>query len=128
MPKLIIVRGLPGSGKSTKAKELIESGKADIHLEADMFFYDKKGNYIYDRSLLKEAHQWCQTVTKRNLVEGKSVVVSNTFVKMWEMKPYIEMCKELGIDYEIIKCEYNGSNIHSVPQEVIKRMKDSWEN
>ena len=49
MKKLIILRGVPGSGKSTYAKNLIkyltDVGFTAVSYEADTYFYDKDGNY-----------------------------------------------------------------------------------
>ena len=42
MKKLIIIRGLPGSGKSTFAKSL-----NCTHFETDMYFTDSEGNYNF---------------------------------------------------------------------------------
>ncbi len=51
---LYIVRGIPGSGKSTFAKTL-----GGQHYEADMFFIDENGVYNFDFTKIKDAHQWC---------------------------------------------------------------------
>ena len=51
---LYIARGLPSSGKSTFAKTL-----GGTHFEADMFFM-VDGEYKFDHTKLKEAHEWCR--------------------------------------------------------------------
>lgn len=51
--ELVLIRGLPGSGKSTMAKVLALVGYQ--HFEADMFFV-RDGTYCYDRSRIREAH------------------------------------------------------------------------
>lgn len=43
--KVKILRGLPGSGKSTYAKKLAEEGW--LHFENDMYFM-KNGKYVFD--------------------------------------------------------------------------------
>jgi adenylate kinase family enzyme len=51
MEKIIyLVRGIPGSGKSTFAKSL-----GGTHFETDQFFM-VDGKYNFDGSKLKEAH------------------------------------------------------------------------
>lgn len=119
MAHLLIVRGLPGSGKSTFAKSI----KGYSHYEADQHFTDASGNYRFDRSKLREAHEDCQDRVKRALDHGDNVVVSNTFTQLWEIKPYTEM----GHPYTIVTCEGNYGNIHGVPDEAVKRMADRWE-
>ncbi len=55
--ELVLIRGLPGSGKSTMAKDLATQGY--LHFEADMYF-ELDGHYRYDASCIREAHSWCQ--------------------------------------------------------------------
>lgn len=118
MPKLILMRGLPGSGKSTRAKALSDY----VHIEADMYFIHK-GRYVFDRKRLSHAHDWCLLTTNILLNSGISVVVANTFTQQWEMAPY----KALGFQTEVIVCRDNFGSIHNVPQTAIEAMKARWE-
>lgn len=118
---LTLIRGLPGSGKSTLARKLaMETGA--MHLETDMFF-EVNGEYVFDHTKLKEAHEWCQAVCKAALDMGRKVIVSNTFVKKWEMVAYLTMYPEATI--MVATGDYG--NVHSVPVEVLERMRASWE-
>lgn len=121
--KLYIVRGLPGSGKSTFAKKLLQQGKVQQHLEADEFMTDENGDYKFDPSILQKCHQQCQMWTKYYLDRGQSVVVANTFTRKWEILPYTRM----GAEYEVIEMSGEYKNIHGVPDHVIKQMKNCWE-
>lgn len=123
MSKLYIIRGLPGSGKSTLAKAFIYAGIADEHYEADMYFMvDNK--YVFDPTKLSKAHKWCLNKVLAALLDGKNVVVSNTFSTKKEVRPYTI----LGFEYEIFECTENYGSIHNVPQETIDRMKARWGN
>ncbi len=119
--KLVLIRGLPGSGKSTLAMKYKEQGYD--HFEADMFFVDEHGKYNYVADKVPDAHAWCLESTKKSLAEGRKVVVSNTFVKLWEMEPY----KKLGVEVEVITTTNEWQNTHNVPKEVIERMKAGWQ-
>lgn len=127
---LYLVRGLPGSGKSTFAKQLVSSGLVDDHFEADMFFiHPKTGEYNFNRDQLPKAHMWCQSETKESLSAGRSVVVSNTFVQEWEIEAYIEMAKECNAKLvsTVVENRHEGKTLHDVPEQVIKRMENSFE-
>jgi predicted kinase len=121
--KLFLIRGLPGSGKSTIAKAL-----GIRHFEADMFFLGSDEVYKYDASKIKAAHEWCQQSTYAELANGKSAVVSNTFTRRAEMLPYIEMAKEFGIVPNIMTANGDFENVHGVPEEVLQKMRDRWED
>jgi predicted kinase len=120
---LFLIRGLPGSGKSTIAS----SFAGFHHFEADMFFM-QDGVYKYDASKIKQAHEWCQQAVRNALDIGGDVVVSNTFTRWDEMKPYFDLALEFGIDPNVMTAQGNFGNVHGVPDEVIRRMRDRWED
>ena len=123
---LYIIRGLPGSGKSTLAN-IMSIGLDIEYYEADMYFIDELGNYNFDPKNIGNAHIWCQNQVKTQLEAGKSVIVSNTFVKRWEMKPYLDMADEFNTSVNIIECKSQFGSIHGVPEETVERMAKNWE-
>ena len=125
--KLILVRGISGSGKTTYAKKLIKDDPTLSHYEADMYFYQDE-EYKFVPTKLKEAHAWCKAQTEIDLLFGKSVIVSNTFTQKWEIQPYIELGKKMEAEVIIKKAIGNYQNIHGVPIETLKKMKDRWED
>jgi len=124
---LTLIRGLPGSGKSTLAKKLMETHSALFHVEADMFFIDEKGHYQFDASQLSEAHAWCQRQCEAKLTAQKSVVVANTFVQQWELKPYRQLAQKYQAKLVIEVCTGHYQSIHNVPANTIKKMKLQWQ-
>lgn len=115
--RLILVRGLPGSGKSTYAKSL------DIlHLEADMFCM-MDGEYKWDPKRIGYTHSMCLQMTKEALEAGCDVVVSNTFTTMKELKPYITLALTKGAEFSITRMEGEYGSVHNVPKETIEKMK-----
>jgi predicted kinase len=130
MKKLILLRGLPGSGKTTFAEQLDGS-----HFETDNYFLDENGNYNFDGSKLKVAHQWCQDLALNAMIlnhttgENKTIVVSNTFTQEWEMKPYMDMAKDWGytVFSIIVENRHGGINQHGVPEDKLQQMEDRFE-
>jgi len=123
--ELILIRGITGSGKSTYAKDCYPR---HIHLEADMFFINEDGEYRYDPHMIKYAHEWCFQTAAILLRNGKSVVVSNTFTRIWEMEKYIYVAKKVGINFNVIRMNNEFKNTHNVPNDVIQSMKDRFED
>lgn len=121
--QLTIIRGLPGSGKTTTARKL----GIKHHYEADMYF-EKDGKYMFNPADIGAAHSWCQQQVRTALKKGEDVVVSNTFCMQWEIQPYIDMAKEFGAEITLIECTGNFTSIHGVPQEVMQRMAEKWED
>ena len=121
---LYIVRGIPGSGKSTFAKTL-----SDNHYEADMYFLDQESNYVFDGTKIKNAHAWCLDRVKTDMaVAREKIVVSNTFTQEWEMEPYLELAKQYGykVFSIIVENRHEGINQHGVPEDKIEQMKNRF--
>ena len=132
---LYIVRGLPGSGKSTFAKMLV--GEDFLVCEADKYFIDKEtGEYNFDSTKIKEAHKFCQDTVesymKDSLVNDqfyREIAVSNTFTQEWEMRPYFELAKNYGykVFSVVVENRHGGTNQHEVPEEVLTKMRERFE-
>lgn len=121
---LYIVRGIPGSGKSTFAKSL-----GGVHFEADMYFMEN-GEYKFDPSKLKLAHNWCAIQTQKSMVDEEPiVVVSNTFTQEWEMEIYFKLAKENNykVFSLIVENRHGGVNEHGVPEDKLELMKNRFE-
>jgi predicted kinase len=130
---LTLLRGVPGSGKSTFAKMITNNYSI---CEADQFFYDKEGNYNFDPTRLKAAHEWCKFHVETRMKDNQNnpqyypnIVVSNTFTKEWEMSDYFDLAKQYGykVFTLIVENRHGGVNQHGVPEEKVKQMKDRFE-
>lgn len=126
----MIIRGPSGCGKSTLAKKLMGDSSIARHFEADMFFH-KDGVYQFDASLLKQAHEWCKSETEKAMLDSsvELVIVSNTFIKFWEVEHYLNLFEKIE-QVKTVEFMYpteGTGNIHGVPQAVVQRMRDSFE-
>ena len=120
---IYLIRGLPGSGKSTYAKQL-----NCLHLEADMF-HMVNGEYKFDVSNLSKAHHWCSSTFLKSIEDGiDDIVVSNTFTTLKEIEPYMDICKGYNRDYKIIRMTNKYGSVHNVPEEVIAKMSKRFED
>ena len=121
---LFIVRGLPGSGKSTLGYLLA----GDNSFAADDYFYDRDKNYNYDATKINTAHDYCFNKVKEAMENGvDKIATCNTFTRKWEYDNYFALADKYGYTvHEIIsKGEFN--SIHNVPYNVVENMKERFE-
>lgn len=124
---LVIVRGLPGSGKSTYAKTFEDT----IIIEADMWWYRNKNlEYQFDIEKLHEAHRWALQTVEALLASGQDVAIVNTNLAFKEAKGYIKFAKSIGCNIRVhtTNKEVNYGSIHGVPSEVMNRMYNKMED
>jgi predicted kinase len=134
IPKILtLVRGLPGSGKSTFANTITNEFSV---CEADKFFYDKEGNYNFDATKLRKAHEWCREQVEIRMKDNQNnpqfypeIVVSNTFTQEWEMEAYYKLAEQYGykVFSIIVENRHGGVNQHGVPVDKLKQMADRFE-
>lgn len=121
---LVILRGVPGSGKSTFA-ELLSGGDTDIICCADDFFM-QDGEYKWDRTKIGEAHDACKEKCA-SLIEKAAplIIIANTNVRAQDFAEYMEMGEKAGYNVFSIVVEnrHGGHNVHNVPDETIETMK-----
>jgi predicted kinase len=130
---LFLVRGLPGSGKTSFATNIWNEYAV---CEADKFFYDKEGSYNFDPTKIKEAHAWCKNEVETRMKDHQlneqyypEIAVSNTFTQEWEMKDYFDLANTYGykIVSLIIENRHGNKSIHNVPEETMDKMKNRFE-
>jgi len=127
MKTVILIRGVPGAGKSSLAKLF----NAQLSISADDYHTDSDGNYNWTPEKSKAGHAWCQEETERAMKSSyiDTIVVHNTFTVSWEMEPYFKMAREN--DYQvttlIVENRHGNQNIHGVSPETIKKMVDRFE-
>jgi len=122
---LIILRGIPGSGKSTVAQ--LFNSKA-ICTADDYFTYNNVYNWKADK--IGAAHTWCQKKCKRFMqVSAQTIVIANTNTVEKEFQPYIDLAKKYGykVFSLIVENRHDGKNDHNVPEESIAKMRNRFQ-
>lgn len=127
MKRLVVYRGLPGSGKSTTAKKmrdsLIDIGETVGYYEADMYWIGDDGEYHFDPKRLGDAHNWCRDKVRDALNNCSVVIVSNTNLTKKEMDLWQQIAMSENAKMEVFHMKTQYGNIHGVPEETIEKMK-----
>lgn len=125
---LILLRGIPGSGKSTFAHVIAENGKYPI-CSIDSYFTDNLGHYSFDFRKNHLAYKTCEDLTIAEMKKGtEKIIVDNTFTMEWEMEPYFKHAEENNYRVFVMTIEnrHGGKNIHQIPEEHIQKMRDNF--
>ena len=129
MKNLYLIRGVPGSGKTTLAETLALALEGFVASSDDYFMVN--GEYQFDPTKLKQAHAWCQRVVRGQMRDSdrENIFVANTFTQAWEMKPYIDMAEEYGyrVFSMIVENRHDGKNVHGCPDDKVEQMKKRFE-
>lgn len=131
-----IMRGVPGSGKSTYARNLIASIKGpeilankDLKrgyiLSTDDFFINEQGEYNFNPEKLVEYHKKnkedCEKLMKNNTTP---IIIDNTNINEWEIIDYYELGLAHGYEILIINpSDYNDENNQIVTKEIVELLK-----
>uniref|UniRef100_A0A6V7L1S7 Smr domain-containing protein n=1 Tax=Bracon brevicornis TaxID=1563983 RepID=A0A6V7L1S7_9HYME len=141
---LILLRGLPGSGKSHLSRQLIANNVSDpcpdnfTFSTDDYFIKLGRGVYQFDARKLEEAHVFNQTRVFTAMRKGLTpIIIDNTNTQAWEMRPYAAKAVEYGYIVETLEPntpwafnpkELAKKNVHGVPRNKIEAMLDRFEH
>jgi predicted kinase len=126
MKRLWLIRGVPGSGKSTAAHYLANGNPV---FSADMWF-EKEGEYKFNPAELGKAHENCRKTTEQAMLgEVSDIFVTNTFTREWEMAEYFKLAQSYGyfVFSLVVENRHGEKNVHGVPSDKVKEMKDRFE-
>eukprot|EP00731_Ephydatia_muelleri_P030419 Em0021g942a len=139
-PIVVIMRGVPGSGKShlvNSCKEMLTDPSSVAVCSADQYFSEAPGGYKFATHLLPKAHAHCLGRFVHALTEGKRLlVVDNTNSKLWEYRVYVFICEVLGLKCHVLEipCEHPSitnmfcsRNVHGVDSAIVNRLVQRWE-
>lgn len=144
MHTVYILRGLPGSGKSTFVKSHSHNtwGMDNVHISADKHMVDADGNYAYDVTKLRQNHQLCrdefyEALRNCDPLEPKAIYVDNTNMEAWEYQAYMDMVHDYNHEPDCnarwqvfvltVHNHHNGKSIHDVPDDKVQFMASKYE-
>lgn len=149
LPLLTIVRGFPGSGKTTFGRELAAKQNG-LFVEPDMFLYDRDGKYNYTKEAFQDAVRSIKDILEHYFdLGGMFAVYADVLPRIGDVirfstdldnsirygfcslmeptdpAPFNFRVHDMPkITYE----EAKARNVHNVCEEDLKRMFDEWED
>lgn len=105
MKRLVLMRGIPGGGKSTKAraiaiKHLSQRGSSMAICSTDDY-HMVDGEYVFNAAMLGQFHELNHKRAEQFMrCETELVIIDNTNIKRRDMKPYRDSAEKLGYTVE----------------------------
>lgn len=139
--QLILMQGVPGSGKSTVAKMLVHGHKewgTPYEIISTDDYWDRGGVYAFEAGLLDQAHRWNQQRAVVAMAKNTPlVIIDNTNITKKAAVPYVVLANMYEYDVTVVRVD-PGLDValsrneerpedRRVPPDVIHRMYDNME-
>lgn len=144
MKTCYVMRGIPGSGKSSWLRALPEFQSANNICSADDYHlvYPQmtvgveraKPTYVFRPENARDAHNKCMhEFVSLATCNAPVLAVDNTNIRVWELAAYVRVAEAFKYEIKIVRmiCDpftAHGRNVHGVPLETIWRMHSEMEN
>ncbi len=126
MTHVLIMRGIPGSGKTTEAARWAKLLPGSVTVGTDIYMF--AGGRPFDHTQLERCHEQCKTDYMAAL-EAKAplVIVDNTNTKFSDIVFYVNMAEQHGYEFTILQLHEDPKvaferGTHQVPMETLELM------
>ena len=126
---LILLRGLPGSGKTTLATRLSENGKYPVYSIDDFFTDSTSGEYKFEFEKNHLAYKQCEEKTRSAMQRAiEKIFLDNTFTLEWELEPYFKLAKEFNYLIYVLTVEnrHGNKNVHGISDDQLQKMAEKY--
>lgn len=136
---LLLIRGLPGSGKTNYARSLRHRLERDgaqpvFHFEMDDWFTSPiTGEYVFCERELASAYNHCEVRTRSTFERYQyaatrpKVIVANPFIRRSELAPYLRIARDYRrIAVEVI-CVDEDQPAQTKPPGLIEQMQQAFQ-
>ena len=132
--QIIILRGVPGAGKSTLAQQIIADartkGEKAVAFSPDDYFTTPTGEFRFDSAQLPQAHVSCFRRFLKFLQGGAGIaIIDNANIRIFVMSPYVLASQAYGFEVKIIRlvCDPNvaaARTSRGASPQMVKEMHD----
>jgi len=126
MNNLWLIRGLPGSGKSTIAEYIQKNLNKDLNGIAycTIFSHDYRGTKAF-----KESQSLIESEVDKCMATGiPNIIVHNVMSEGWEYETLIHMAEDY--DYRIfslvVEDRHGSDSVHTIPQQSLNRAEEKF--
>lgn len=126
---LILLRGLPGSGKTTLAKVLSQNNTYPVFSVDDFFTNELTGEYIFNFKDNHLAYKQCEELTEDAMKQQiPKIFVHNTFTLDWELEPFFKLASKFNYMLFVVTVEnyHRNKNTHEVSDDQLQKMAEKY--
>lgn len=129
--KAILLRGVPGSGKSFYAQFVYKNKGAKIISSDDMFFSMNSNKHVYDPRKEIRSHQYCEVAFSIACQANERLIVVDDFnIAERDLAYYKKVAEFYGYEVEIIRFPWPDppTNWRLLSRSVCQRMQSELDS